>query len=58
MTALLSVLIGSGASLLFLNFSWMVGLPVGFVSYVALRKVDVDGYTEEYLSDSQSPAAD
>ena len=57
-TALLSVLIGSGASLLFLNFSWMVGLPVGFVSYVALRKVDVDGYTEEYLSDSQSPVAD
>jgi nucleobase:cation symporter-1, NCS1 family len=57
-TAMASVLIGAGASLLMLDLSWMIGLPIGFVSYVALRKANVDEYTAEYLSESRSPAAD
>ncbi len=57
-TAIASVLVGSLASLAMLDLSWMIGLPVGFVAYVALRKVDLDERTTEYLSESPSPAAD
>lgn len=57
-TAVASVLIGSGASLLMLDLSWMIGLPVGFISYVALRKTNLDQRTETYLSESQSSVAD
>lgn len=53
-TALLSVLIGSAASLLVLDLSWMIGLPVGFVTYIVFRKINVDGVTENYLSDTPS----
>lgn len=57
-TAIASVLVGSLASLAMLDLSWMIGLPVGFVAYVALRKADLDERTTEYLSESPSPAAD
>ena len=57
-TAVASVLIGSGASLLMLDLSWMIGLPVGFISYVALRKADIDRRTANYFSESPAPAAD
>jgi NCS1 family nucleobase:cation symporter-1 len=56
--ALASVVLGSAASLLMLDLSWMIGLPFGFISYVALRKVDVDQHTESYFADSQSTTAD
>lgn len=55
-TALASVLIGSAASLLMLDVSWLIGLPVGFLAYVALRKLNLDERTSEYLSASPSPA--
>ncbi|WP_323173297.1 cytosine permease [Natrialba sp. PRR66] len=59
-TAVLSVLIGSVASLAVLDLSWMVGFPIGFGTYVCLRKLNVDSRTMAYLSDteSQSTAAD
>jgi NCS1 family nucleobase:cation symporter-1 len=57
-TAVVSVLIGSGASLLMLDLSWMIGLPIGFVSYVVFRKIDLDTRTTEYLSESPAPTAD
>jgi len=57
-TAVASVLVGSGASLLMMDLSWMIGLPVGFVTYVALRKADIDEQTANYLSDSKAPSAD
>lgn len=57
-TAIASVLIGSAASLLILDLSWMIGLPVGFITYVALRKVDIDQQAEAYLSESTPTAAD
>lgn len=57
-TAVASVLIGSGASLPMLELSWMIGLPVGFISYTALRKMNLDKRTTEYLSKSQSPTVD
>ena len=57
-TAVLSVLIGSVASLAVLELSWMIGLPIGFVTYTALRKLNLDIRTESYMSDSPAPAAD
>ncbi|MFB6107898.1 MAG: cytosine permease [Haloplanus sp.] len=54
-TAIASVVIGSLASLVMMDLSWMIGLPVGFVAYVALRKADVDEQTADYLS---TPSAD
>lgn len=57
-TALASVLVGSLASIALLDFSWMVGLPVGFATYVVLRKLDLDERTTEYLSESPAPTAD
>lgn len=57
-TALISVLIGSAASLLVLDLSWMIGLPVGFIVYIVLRKINVDERTENYLSKPQATASD
>lgn len=57
-TAVASVLIGSIVSLMMLDLSWMIGLPVGFGIYVGLRMVNVDERAIEYLSESRSPAAD
>jgi NCS1 family nucleobase:cation symporter-1 len=57
-TAVASVVIGAGASLLFLDLSWMIGLPVGFIFYVVLRKLNLDERTTEYFSASPSLAAD
>lgn len=55
-TAVVSVVIGSAASLLMLDLSWMIGLPVGFLSYVTLRKAEVDEQAADYLSKSETPA--
>jgi NCS1 family nucleobase:cation symporter-1 len=55
-TAVISVLVGSGASLLMMDLSWMIGLPIGFITYAALRKTEVDERTADYLSMSQSPS--
>ena len=57
-TAIASVLIGSVASLAFLDLSWMIGLPIGFVSYVVLQKTRFEERSADYFSESTSPAAD
>ncbi|KYH24728.1 allantoin permease [Halalkalicoccus paucihalophilus] len=53
-TAVASTVIGSVASLLLLDLSWMIGLPVGFVSYVVLRKGNLDERSLEYLSSTRA----
>jgi NCS1 family nucleobase:cation symporter-1 len=57
-TALISVGIGVLAGLVWLQISWMVGLPLGFASYVALRKIDLDKHAVSYLSTGQTPVAE
>lgn len=39
-----------------MDLSWMIGLPVGFITYAVLRKTEVDERTSDYLSVSQSPS--
>lgn len=55
--ALASTVIGSAVSLLLLDLSWMIGLPIGFVSYVALRKANVEERSAAYVSQSQTPTS-
>lgn len=43
-SAILALFIGAGASMPVLSLSWMVGLPVGIVTYVIFRRIDLDGY--------------
>jgi len=43
-SAILALLIGVGASIPILSLSWMIGFPVGLVTYVFFRRVNLDGY--------------
>lgn len=43
-SAVIALLLGAGASIPMLELSWMVGVPVGVVSYVAFRSGSLDGY--------------
>lgn len=52
-SAVLALLLGAGASFLMISLSWMLGFPVGFVSYIILRHFDFDSY----LSGEPTPSA-
>ncbi|WP_227378107.1 cytosine permease [Haladaptatus halobius] len=53
-TALLSMLIGSLASIPFLNISWMIGLPISTISYVLLKNNQFDEYVSNNFSKTAS----
>lgn len=40
--AIIALIIGALAALPFLDISWMLGLPVGFIAYIILKKMGVD----------------
>jgi NCS1 family nucleobase:cation symporter-1 len=50
LSGVFSLLIGTIASLPVIEVSWMVGLPVSFISYILLNKVGLD----EFLSEKPS----
>lgn len=56
-TAIVSVLVGAVLSLPLLNVSLLIGLPVGFGLYVALRRIDLDATVEARLSDADEVPA-
>jgi NCS1 family nucleobase:cation symporter-1 len=50
--AIITLVVGGAISLLAINFSWMVGLPVGFVLYIVLKAVGVDRIKESNIPNS------
>jgi NCS1 family nucleobase:cation symporter-1 len=57
-SAILALLVGAGASIPVLDLSWMLGFPVGLVSYVVLRRFEFDAYLSGRRSASVSQGAD
>ncbi|WP_101295792.1 cytosine permease [Halegenticoccus soli] len=56
-TAIFSVLVGAAVSLPFLSVSLLIGLPVGFGIYIALRRADLDATIRSYLLDGDKTAS-
>jgi NCS1 family nucleobase:cation symporter-1 len=48
--AIISLIVGGVLSLFAINFSWLIGLPVGFVLYIVLKAVGVDRVRESIPS--------
>lgn len=57
-SALVSLILGVLASLPVLNLSWLVGLPVGFVSYVVFTKITLNRRIVTYLSSEGRPVSE
>ena len=56
-TAIVSVLVGAAVSLPILSVSLLIGLPVGFGTYILLRRTNLDANIRSYLSDgSKTPS--
>jgi NCS1 family nucleobase:cation symporter-1 len=53
-TGILGLLIGAIASLPLMEISWMIGLPVSFVSYIGLKKVGMDELFETSSQQTQA----
>jgi NCS1 family nucleobase:cation symporter-1 len=51
------MLIGTVVSLPFLDVGWMIGLPVGFVSYLLLTRATLDRRVTTYLSADREPTS-
>ena len=47
LAAVIALVCGSAASFPVLSLSWMIGLPIGFVLYIILRKAGVDRVAQE-----------
>lgn len=56
-SGLVSMLIGTVVSLPFLDIGWMIGLPVGFVSYLVLTRAALNRRMIEYISTDREPTA-
>jgi nucleobase:cation symporter-1, NCS1 family len=54
-TGLVSMLIGTIVSFPFLDIGWMIGLPVGFVSYLVLTRFTVNKRVTDYISADSEP---
>ncbi|PSP76762.1 hypothetical protein BRC86_00370 [Halobacteriales archaeon QS_3_64_16] len=57
MTRVVSMLVGTALSLPFLNVGWMIGLPVGFASYLLLTRATPDRRVTTYLSADREPTS-
>jgi NCS1 family nucleobase:cation symporter-1 len=61
-TGLVSMIIGTAVSLPFLDIGWMIGLPVGFASYLVLTKLAFNSRVSNRISTEQksvtAPEAD
>lgn len=51
--AIITVAIAGIISLIFIDFSWVVGLPLGFVIFIILKKLGVDGIKEANIMPSR-----
>lgn len=49
-TSIVSITIGVAVSFPVLDFAWMIGLPVGLISYVVLKKVQFDRHVASYIT--------
>lgn len=54
--ACIALVVGSAVSLVFLNVSWFVGLPVGFLLHTVLVKFGIDRVGERSASEGAVPA--
>lgn len=53
-----ALLIGAAVSVPFMDISWMIGLPVGFVAYLLLRRGELDAHLSKRFTSSRAPVSD